>query len=87
MALGERAEQARPVELRARIGFAPRRDVAVRGDILQRKRGAQHAHQLAQALVLERLESAVVSAFELDTDREIVAALAPCRRRVSAAPS
>src|SRR5207237_8689524 len=77
----ERREQPRPVEARAGIGLATGRDVAVRGDVAQRQRGFQRTDEPGEAQVLGVGEIAVIHAFELDADREVVAAFAPAPAR------
>ena len=72
--MGEAGEETRPGEAGAGIGLASRRDVAVRGDVAQRQRLAQAPHELLERSVLRLVEGAVVGAFELDADREVVAA-------------
>src|ERR1700752_256964 len=73
---GQRGEQARPVEPRTRVGFSAGRDVAVRGNRLQRKRGREAGDERGELAVLSVLERRVVGALELDADREVVAAAA-----------
>src|SRR3989441_8636200 len=82
----ERREQPRPVEARAGIGLATGRDVAVRGELAQRECSFQAVNQLDQALVLSVGEGGIVRAFELDADREIVAAAAPAPARGAGMP-
>src|SRR6185295_20322836 len=79
-------QQARPVEVRARIGLAAGGNVAVRGDLAQGKDGAKLFQKKKKSLVLRGLEFAVIGAFELDADREIVAALAPAPARSAGVP-
>ena len=65
-----------PVEGRAGVGFAPRSDVAVAGDMGGRKERIgceQRANKLGELFVLRVGVGDVVGAFELDTDREVVA--------------
>src|ERR1044071_7357102 len=77
--LAEAGKDAAPGEAGAGIGLATGRDVAVRGEIAQRQRAAQPCDQRAERAVLRFLEGRVVSSFELDADREVVA-------RAAAAP-
>src|SRR4051812_8811686 len=67
------AEQACPVEVRARVGLATGRDVAVRRDVAQGKNSLQLLYQAPQLLVLDVGEGTCIAALELDADREVVA--------------
>jgi hypothetical protein len=81
--------EAQPVEVRAGIGLAARRDVAVADDARRRDGGIgphQRARHDRQAPVLARLERPVVAALEFDADREIVAAAAALERRLARVP-
>ncbi len=68
------ARVALPIEARAGIGLAARRDVSVAGNRLDRIARRQRARERGQRRVLGRLEGPLVGALELDADREIVAA-------------
>src|SRR5579859_4764518 len=85
-ALRECGEQPRPVEVRARVGLATRRDVAVRSDIAQRQPASQLADETREARVLSVGEDAVVDALELDADGKIVAAAATAPGRGAGMP-
>src|SRR5207248_8232821 len=83
---GELGEEPRPVEAGPRIGLAAGGDVAVRGDGAQRQRRAQRGDQRNKRAVLPRIEWRVVAAFELDADREVVAARAAAPARFACVP-
>lgn len=74
--------EAKPVEMRAGIGLAPGRYIAVADDVGNRIAAADSFGKRRQHLVLHRHEPSLVAAFQFDADREIVAALpaAPNRR-------
>src|SRR5690606_15933881 len=76
-----RSHQARPVEVRAGVLLAPRRDVAMPGDPAQGMPLRQPGNQAAQAPILGRVEAVLAVTLEFHTDREIVAALAPKEAR------
>src|SRR5437868_12680477 len=84
--LGKRGEEARPVEARAGIGLAARRDVAMRGDVAQRQPGFQPKNQTGQPGILCTGERTVLGALELDADREIIAARATAPGRGAGVP-
>src|SRR5437868_5442169 len=82
----QRGEETGPVEERAGVGLAAGRDVGVRGDVAQRMAGAQRGDEADERRVLRVGEGRLVHAFELDADREIVAALAPAPARDAGVP-
>src|SRR3954470_5983995 len=84
--LGKRSEEARPVEARAGIGLAARRDVAMRGDVAQRPPGFQRRNQTGQAGILCTSERTALGALKLDADREIIAARAAAPGRGAGVP-
>src|SRR6185312_3467201 len=75
------APKPRPLERGPRVGLTARGDVAVAGDVDDRIAPSQCLRQARERRVLPRRIRNVVGAFELDADREIVAALAAPPRR------
>ena len=82
----EQRAQALPVERRTGIGLAARSDVAVPGEVGDRIARSQRRHESREARVLSLRVRPRVGAFELDADREIVAALASLPRRDAGVP-
>ena len=78
--------QQRPVEARTGIVLAPRRDVLVADDRLDRIAARQRRRQSHQRVVLRSLEGLAFQAFELDAQRVVVAVLAPAPRRAARVP-
>src|SRR6185436_3851628 len=82
----ERGAKALPVEPRARIGLAAGRDVAVAREIERSVAREELLRELREPRVLRLRERHVVGSFELDADREIVAAAASLPRRLARVP-
>lgn len=68
--------QSQPVEMRARIRLAARRDVTVTDDVGNRIVAADPVGKCGQNPVLRRHEAPGVAALEFDADREVIAMLA-----------
>jgi len=69
----------RPIERRAGVGLAPRRDIAVADQTVGRQRRicrAQRRNGFCKRLVLYGLVGKRIGAFEFHADREIIAGLA-----------
>jgi len=87
--LRDQPARAPPVERRARIGLAARRDVAVADHAPRRQPrigAAQHLDDGRERAVLHPGVGAVIAAFELHADGKIVAGLAPPVARFSGMP-
>lgn len=76
----------RPVEVRAGVGFTAGCHVRVADDVGNRISRCQRPGEAGERLVLQCLEWHIVSAFELDTDRKIVALRTPVPRRDARVP-
>lgn len=63
-----------PIEMRPRIGFAPRSDVAMTDYVFDRIMRPQRARQHGEDFILSIREWRVIRAFHLDPDRVVVAA-------------
>ena len=63
-----------PVEMRSGIGLASRRDIAVARQRFDRIAAPELGQQSIEGKILGILERELVAAFELDSDREIIAA-------------
>lgn len=66
-----------PIEARARICLAPRRDVAVTDHAFDRVTLTQFGKQLVESQVLSVFEWTLVAALEFDTNGKVVAVLPP----------
>ena len=75
-----------PVEVRTRIGLAPRGDVAVTRQRFDRVAAPQLREQPIEGQVLSVLEGQLVAALELDADREVVAVRPPHPIRCAGMP-
>ncbi len=67
--------KAHPVEMRAGIGLASGRNIFVAGDVGNRVAVGDRGRQNRQRCVLSIAKIIDIAAFELDADREIIAAL------------
>jgi hypothetical protein len=72
----ERTTKVHPIETGPGIGLATRRNVGMADAGFDRVSGLQGARQFIEAFVLGITECLVIGAFEFDTNREIIAALA-----------
>lgn len=77
---------ARPVERRAGVGLASRRDLAMADDIGDRVSGRNRLRQCTEIYVLGIFERLRVCAFDLYADRKIIAARAAAPRRFARVP-
>jgi len=75
-----------PVEVRARIGLAPRGDIAVARQRFYRVAAPQLREQPVEGQVLSILERQLVATLELDADREVVAVRPPHPVRYTGMP-
>ena len=66
-----------PCEVWPRIGLSPRRYIAVTHHRIDRVALPQLSQEPIERLVLDIFERKLVATFELDADREIVAAISP----------
>src|SRR5258706_14075396 len=78
--------QAQPVETRPGVGFARRCDVGMTDDFKSGICGLQRLYEPRELPVLNVGERLVVSAFEFDADRIVVAVRAPPPRRFTCMP-
>lgn len=78
--------QTCPVEMWPWVALSTGCDVAVSGQVYRRMALANGADQGCQCFVLHVLERIVVAAFKLDTNREIIAALASAPARYAGMP-
>src|SRR4029434_8687575 len=75
-----------PVERRAGIGLAVRRDVRMSGHVLDRIAASEGLEESREHRVLRALVGDVVGAFELDADRKVVAVGAAAETRHAGVP-
>lgn len=76
-----------PIEKRARITFASRRNVRMPGNVTSWISPSQTPQQLLQRRVLALVERLRVTSFQFDSKRKIVATFAPAPFRHSSVPS
>ena len=72
--------------MRARVGFAPRRNVAVTDHAVKRIFCINRVQKCGEALVLDRFKVREIGAFKLDPDRKVVAVVAPGKARDARVP-
>ncbi len=85
----KRRNKTRPVERRARIGLASRRYITVPGNPLagQLRVGLQQGSgDCDQRLVLRTGKGSIVSSFQLDADREVIARFSPLKAGFARVP-
>src|SRR5512147_852349 len=72
----DQAPKASPVEMRSRVGLAPRRrgNIGMADDFPDRIPAQEHGRQPGQRRILDVREELIVAAFDLDADGEVIAA-------------